>query len=251
VTVVLAGFLLGLASSLHCVAMCGPLILLATKGPGAQPRGWASVAPRLARAAWHHSGRIVMYGGLGLVAGSAGHLLSDAGLRQWVSIVAGALLTVGAMFSFGGHRATPLGSRWTGAVTRLIGHAARGLRRDRAWNRLALGAINGLLPCGLLYGALLAATGLGHTVAAGSFMVAFGFGSVPALATMSITVADRGWPRMALRRLSPIATAVVGLLLIARGLALPGMHAAASASGHDHGHATTFTLTSTSSQPRP
>ena len=31
-TIVLAGLLLGMAGSLHCVMMCGPLIVLATGG---------------------------------------------------------------------------------------------------------------------------------------------------------------------------------------------------------------------------
>lgn len=228
-TIVLAGLLLGIAGSLHCVTMCGPLILLATGGPDPAAAGWPSVARRLVCSAWHHTGRVVVYAGLGVAAGGAGHLLGDAGLRQWVSILAGVALTAGALTSLLGRRLMPGTGRWTNALAAAIGRVSRTLRRDRPWNRLALGALNGLLPCGLLYGALLAATGLGRPLPAGAFMLAFGLGSVPALTTMAVAIATTGRSRIVLRRLSPIATGLVGLLLIARGFALPAVHA-----GHAH-----------------
>lgn len=224
-TIVLAGLLLGMAGSLHCVMMCGPLIVLATGGAEPASAGWSSVARRLARAICHHGGRILMYGALGLAAGGAGHLLADAGLRAWVSIGAGIGLTAGALLSFFGRRLIPGGGRWTIVVTRAIGRVSKALRGDRPWNRLALGALNGLLPCGLLYGALLAAAGLGRALPAGAFMLAFGLGSVPALATMAVVVSGVDRSRMVWRRLSPVATGIVGLLLIVRGLGLPGLHA--------------------------
>lgn len=227
-TVVLAGLVLGMTGSLHCVVMCGPLVTLATGGARSAPATWLAAVHRLLRSIWHHSGRIAMYGALGLAAGGAGHLLGDAGLRQWVSIVAGAALTAGALFALVGRRLMP-GGRWTSALSGAIGRASRALRRDRPWNRLALGALNGLLPCGLLYSALLAAVGLGGALPAGAFMLAFGLGSVPALTMVAAAMTRADTSRIVLRRLAPVATGIVGLLLIARGLALPALHAGAHA----------------------
>jgi sulfite exporter TauE/SafE len=224
VTLVLAGLLLGVAGSLHCVMMCGPLIMLTTGGPELAGARWSTLTRRLTRAIWHHGGRILMYGAVGLAAGGAGHLLADAGLRAWVSIGAGIGLTANALVSFFGGRVMPGRGRWTIVVTRAIGRASQTLRRDRPWNRLALGLLNGLLPCGLLYGALLAATGLGRALPAGAFMLAFGLGSVPALTTMAVALSGADRSRALWRRLSPAATGIVGLLLIVRGLGLPGLH---------------------------
>src|SRR5690606_28223191 len=61
-------FLIGLAGSLHCVAMCGPL----------------NVALRVGRATstqmLYHGGRIAMYALAGAVAGALGHGLMAVGL---------------------------------------------------------------------------------------------------------------------------------------------------------------------------
>ena len=53
-----AGLALGIAGSLHCVAMCGPLVLAA--------------APRGRRAAWYHAGRWSVYVAMGVAAGALG-----------------------------------------------------------------------------------------------------------------------------------------------------------------------------------
>ncbi len=224
-TIALAGLLLGMAGSLHCVMMCGPLVMLATGGPGTPAAGWPSVSHRIVRSVWHHSGRILMYSGLGLVAGGAGHLLGYAGLGEWISILAGAALMTTALLSSLGRR-VPVSSRWATLFAGVIGRVSHSLRRDRPWNRLALGTLNGLLPCGLVYGALLAATGLGRAIPAGMFMLAFGIGSVPALTMTAVAMMGADRSRVVLRRLSPVATGIVGLLLIVRGLGLPALHAA-------------------------
>lgn len=224
-TIALAGLLLGMAGSLHCVLMCGPLVMLATGRPGSPAAGWSSLGRRLVRSAWHHSGRILMYFGLGLVAGGAGHLLVYAGLGEWLSILAGAALMASALLaSLGRH--VPASSRWATRFAGVLGRLSHLLRRDRPWNRVALGALNGLLPCGLVYGALLAATGLGRAVPAGVFMLAFGIGSVPALTMTAVAMVEADRSRAVLRRLAPVATGIVGLLLIVRGLGLPAFHAA-------------------------
>ncbi|MEO8480856.1 MAG: sulfite exporter TauE/SafE family protein [Acidobacteriota bacterium] len=229
-TLLAAGFLLGLAGSLHCVMMCGPLVLLATAGPADATARASTRARYVVRAVWHHAGRILMYGALGVGAGTAGHLLGDTGLRQWVSIVAGLGLAVGAALSLTGRHGLPGRGRWAHAITRIVARATRALRRDRASNRIALGLLNGLLPCGLLYGALVAATGLGHPLSSGGFMLAFGLGSVPALAATTTALSGTRRSQTVFRRLSPVVSGAVGLLLIARGLTGPAPHA--------HGRAT-------------
>jgi hypothetical protein len=94
--------------------------------------------------------------------------------------------------------------------------------------------VNGLLPCGLLYAALIAAAGLGSVPAATGFMAGFGVGAVPALGALAYS-AQFALPRTSilLRRLAPIALAIVGLMLILRGLPVidvnpgpegPGLH---------------------------
>jgi sulfite exporter TauE/SafE len=109
------------------------------------------------------------------------------------------------------------------AVTRLI---ARGLARVRRWSgaaplagSAAAGALNGLLPCGLVYAALTAAVAIGHPLSAGLFMLSFGVGTLPVLSAVWLAGAvSRATPPTLRSRLRPIAIAAVGLLLVGRGL---------------------------------
>ena len=79
-------FALGLAGSLHCVQMCGPIVL----SFGLPLANWAR--PR--QAAGHilyHSGRIATYSLLGAVAGTFGNTLSAlAPYQNAASLTAGA-----------------------------------------------------------------------------------------------------------------------------------------------------------------
>jgi hypothetical protein len=210
-TFLVSGFLLGLAGSLHCVGMCGPLALVA------HPPATFARRPSAAQFLVHQAGRISIYVVLGTFAGWTGAAVAGEGWQSVVAIVAG-LLLVGQAVGLGGGRMAARAGRLLAALTNrsrvLHVTAHRPLARAAAF-----GAVNGLLPCGLLYAALVAAAGFGSLSAAVAFMGAFGLGSVPALAALvtSGRVAFPRAPRL-LRRAAPVALAAVGLLLIARGL---------------------------------
>ena len=73
---------------------------------------------------------------------------------------------------------------------------------------LASGAANGLLPCGLVYAAVAAATGLGDAGDAALLMTGFGLGTTPALVAMSVAPA---WVPITVRSPSePLATVAAG-----------------------------------------
>ena len=193
-----AGFMLGVAGSAHCLGMCGPFVVLAGRGR---------------YLVIHHAVRTVMYVALGAIAGYSGAAIAGAGWRNMLAIVAGAILIA---------QSTGLIGRLAGAApARLIGRAASrvyGAIPARPLTRaIACGALNGLLPCGLLYAALAAAAGLGDLVAAIEFAAAFGAGTLPVFGLLAWSTAL--YPRLPRRlaRAAPIALALVGLLLIARG----------------------------------
>jgi len=89
---------------------------------------------------------------------------------------------------------------------------------------LLIGLLNGLLPCGFVYAALGTAVTAGDPLASMAFMAAFGVGTGPAMLGVSLLgrLASTAW-RTRLQRWMPAGLAVVGLLLIVRGLALGGM----------------------------
>lgn len=220
-TAILAGLFVGLAGGGHCLLMCGPLAALE--------------APR-SRPALYHAGRVLTYLALGLVAGLAGGLVGGLGLARPLSIAAGLVLVAHALGRGLGRQAT--GTRIGALVAGAIGRTMQWTRSLRLGRPFAFGVLNGLLPCGLVYGAMVGATGFGSPGAGLAFMLGFGAGTVPILAGASIAShLARRLPPRTLGRLVPVALALTGLLLIARGVVAPGAthaHAAAPAQAAAH-----------------
>lgn len=203
---------LGVMSSAHCVAMCGPLVLVVS-GPAEGSR-----ARQLARAGLYHAGRTTAYAVLGAAAGGAGHLAASMGLGRAVALTFGATLIAAAM-------ATTIGAGRHVGVTPLmplVTAASRGARRLRGrFPRLglyALGVANGLLPCGMLYAALALAATAGTPGQAAAVMATFGAATTPALvATLLAAGLVSGRCRQRLSGALPLAIAATGVLLIVRG----------------------------------
>jgi sulfite exporter TauE/SafE len=100
------------------------------------------------------------------------------------------------------------------------------------WGPLRAGAVNGLLPCGLVYPAALTAAALGNPSSTALFMLGFGAGTLPAMVGLSYGLAL--FPsrlRAHLRRLTPAALTLTGVLLIVQGIA--------PATGGNHVHVMT------------
>jgi uncharacterized protein len=208
--------LLGLASSLHCVGMCGPLALALPKRSSG-----GRMAPLI-----YHVGRIVTYTLGGLCFGLMGRGVYLAGWQQGLSIVLGVMILVVVIVRWlpvaGGMRRL---GRWR--------HSGRGyfglLQRvvARFWEAPSLGAvgllgmINGLLPCGMVYLAIAGALtrpGVGEAM---GFMAFFGLGTLPLLLLLQYAGHGLGASfRLQLRRVLPFVTVVVAVLLILRGLDL-------------------------------
>ncbi|NDD39883.1 MAG: sulfite exporter TauE/SafE family protein [Verrucomicrobia bacterium] len=140
-----------------------------------------------------------------------------AGLQRWVSIAAGVIilasLLVSSRFALGLPATTAVGWLKSG-LGKLL--ATRSLR-----SVFLLGLLNGLLPCGLVYAACAGATASGNSLNGAACLLAFGLGTVPMMLGLSLA-----GPRLLttfrfkLQRFVPVSLAVVGGLLILRGLAL-------------------------------
>lgn len=204
----LPALLTGLAASLHCLGMCGPLVL-------ALPVGRFAPGQRGLVRAVYHTGRLSAYAGLGAVVGLLGQRVLLSGLQQPVSIGAG-LLLLGWLAL---HRSVPQ-ARWSVVVTRwLTAPMSRLIRHPRFGHVLLLGWLNGLLPCGSVYVAVAGALATFSVGSSVGYMLLFGSGTLPALLGLQL-VAGRLTPllRHRLTRTLPAVTLLVGLLLIGRGL---------------------------------
>lgn len=211
----LAAFLmLGLlGSAAHCVGMCAPFVMLVGRRYAA-PAGPHRPA---AAQAWYHAGRLVTYTLLGAAAGSAGALITSVGallgLQRTAAIVGGTALVLSAVASlvaFG-----PASTRVPAWLSRLIARLGSRL----PGHPLLLGAVLGLLPCGLLYSAVMAAMTRGSAVAGATALAAFTLGTVPALAGVSLADTVLLQKRVVMNRLSQGFVLAMGVWYLWRGLA--------------------------------
>ena len=201
---------LGLVGSLHCAAMCGPLML-------ALPVPTAGAAGFLAGRTIYQLGRVSTYCLLGILAGWAGQTVLLAGAQRWLSISLGIAILLGLLFSRKVALAAP--------VIQLVGYLKRAMSaqlRQRSFRSLALlGALNGLLPCGLVYVALAGAVARGTPAGAVAYMALFGLGTTPTMLAIGLSAKmfPASW-RLRFRSAIPAGLCLVAGLLILRGMGL-------------------------------
>lgn len=209
----LTALTLGFLGSAHCIGMCGPLVLALPS----ERRGWTH---DLAGRFLHQAGKALTYAVLGIVVGLVGKGLF-MGVQQRLSVIMGVtlLLTVAAPYGLraAAERYSPL--RWLHQFTRE--RFGRLMQRRGKSTLFLLGVLNGLLPCGLVYTALVAAAVVADPVRSAVFMMIFGFGTAPALIAVSLsgrllTVRYR----TLLNRVLPVFSIALAVLLILRGLNL-------------------------------
>lgn len=214
-TIDLLGFLtLGLLGGFgHCVGMCSPFVLFVSRRH-VSPEGGRRAA--FAAQLWYTVGRVLAYAALGALAGALGGAVELAGallgLQRAASVVAGAALVVWAAVSL-----ADLAPRADGGG-RLFGRVAGALGGRVPGHPLATGLFLGLLPCGLLYSAVLAALARGGALDGAAALALFGLGTAPALLGVSLADELLARRRAALDRLSRLFVLAMGSWFLWKGL---------------------------------
>jgi sulfite exporter TauE/SafE len=210
----------GLLGSSHCVGMCGGFAV--SIGLGAP-----SPARNLARQIAFSGGRVFTYGFLGAVAGFAGFWFAR---RSGTLVHAQALLslTAGMFLIVEGSRAlglVPRGvmKRWPGGgpgASCLAGSfVGPFLASPRGYHVFVAGLLNGLLPCGLVYGYLALASSTASLPAGFATMAAFGAGTVPLMVLTGVGASIVPYAaRRRLFRLAGLCVLLTGLLAASRGV---------------------------------
>lgn len=202
---------LGFVSSLHCVQMCGPVVLTysvaANSGTAREPLLGLHLA--------YNAGRTLTYMLLGAVAGMAGGAMGWvgrlAGLENVAAIVAGIAMVLSGIVMFG------LGARrWRGFAlpARLLRPAGRLLSSSSASSKFCLGLLMGFLPCGLVYAALMKAVGTATPFGGALTLLGFGAGTSAALIVVGLGASA------ATRRIARWGTAIAAVTVMAMGAIL-------------------------------
>jgi len=175
--------LLGLFGGLHCIGMCGGI---SASLAGALPQPGA-VGATLRAQLGYNIGRILSYAVAGALAGGLGlsvlALLGPVGITA-LRVFAGLFLVAAGLYLSGWWMGMARVERAGSKAWRHIAPFARRLRPlDRPWKLLALGAIWGWLPCGLVYAALAGAVAAGGAFEGARWMACFGLGTLPVMLT--------------------------------------------------------------------
>jgi len=172
-----AAFLLGLLSSAHCVGMCGGIMGALTMAipADAKRQRWVILLG-------YNVARILSYGFIGLLLGGFAHQLMLWGGQIVLRWLAGLLLIAMGLYLAGWWK----GLTYLEAAGKYLWAYLQPLSRkvmpvNSLPKALALGAIWGWLPCGLVYSALMFAVAQGQAAVAGLIMLAFGLGTLPSV----------------------------------------------------------------------
>src|SRR5947209_4228630 len=153
-------FFLGLLSSLHCVQMCGPIVLSYSVAIESLTQSSdRNVSTLLGNHLSYNAGRILTYSALGALAGFAGRTVTVfgriAGVIQPLALVAGLLMILMGIFLLG---VLPVRLQsFLRIPNSFVRSASSLLSASGPRNRFVLGLSLGLLPCGLIYAALMKA----------------------------------------------------------------------------------------------
>jgi len=219
-TIFIPAFILGVISNLHCLGMCGPIAL-------AIPLNRSSKSEMLFGILQYHIGRVLVYGILGYLVGYIGMGIKLFGVLQAISIIAGIGIIIYAWRKHLSFIKIPLNvplslSKGHFVTMSLLSQSMGKIMHSESPLKLfLLGALNGLLPCGMVYTALITAVVLGTPLLSATSMLAFGLGTLPGLVAFSLFAQQLGNPmRSKINRYLPYLITVLGLLIVLRGMNL-------------------------------
>jgi uncharacterized protein len=178
-SVLISGVAFGLASALHCAAMCGgiacgALLLLGASTPGERYRQLGLM----------QAGRVTTYATMGAVGGAIGAgLAAPRGgisfeVMQWAAAIS--LMWMGLVLA-GAMPRLALLDRGVSYLARAFDTIAEPLRKRRTAGPFALGIAWGLNACPMLYGAVFFSSLTGSALHGFLFMTGFGLGTLPAV----------------------------------------------------------------------
>ncbi len=209
------GFFMGLIGSVHCIGMCGPLVM-------ALPITHQTNFNKCQSIFLYHAGKITSYALLGILLGLFGSQLPLYGVQENFSMVMGSIMLLYVIYVFViKAKRVPQFLRviiFYKFINKKMGVLFKSKNRTVFY---LIGILNGLLPCGMIYVALTSAIATQNIMQGGLIMAFFGLGTMPALIMVAVGGQYFGIVfRSKIQSLLPIIIFSMGLLLILRGMSL-------------------------------
>ena len=205
-------FIVGVLTSLHCVGMCGGIMLSQSLSKESKNR-FEAIQPALL----YNIGRVISYTILGGLIGALGSVFTlSIAAKAAVQIFAGAFMIIMGlnMAGFSAFRKFRI---------KLPQFACKA--KSKSGSPLIVGLLNGLMPCGPLQTMQLFALGTGSAAKGALAMFVFSIGTVPLMLTFGALsgLLSKGYTKKILK-FSGVLIIVLGLIMGNRGLALAGIN---------------------------
>ncbi|MBN7772585.1 sulfite exporter TauE/SafE family protein [Clostridium aminobutyricum] len=212
-------FVVGLLSSIHCVAMCGGInlsVCVSHQFDQADNSNFAKVLPSLL----YNTGRVVSYTIIGGLVGALGSVftLSNMG-SAFITIVAGTFMVIMGLNML---NIFPALRKLNPHMPKVFANKIYSAKTNKG--PFVVGLLNGLMPCGPLQAMQLYALGTGSFIAGATSMFLFSLGTVPllfvfgALGSMLSSKFTKN-----LMKCSAILVIALGFAMLSRGMAFTGV----------------------------
>lgn len=210
-------FVIGLLTSLHCVAMCGGINLSQCIPQSSESRG---VTATLVPSFLYNLGRVISYTVIGGLVGALGSVISFTGtMKGIVQIAAGVFMVIMGLNMLD---VFP----W---LRKLIPRFPAGLARKvngkkSSKSPLIVGLLNGLMPCGPLQAMQLYALSTGSPIKGALSMLLFSLGTVPlmfGLGAFTSLISKKSTRTM--MKVCAALVVVLGISMLQNGMSLSGI----------------------------
>lgn len=209
----LSALIFGLVGSFHCIGMCGPIAFML-------PVDREKPIKRFLQILSYHFGRLFTYSLIGVLFGYLGKSFYFFGFQQQISIITGISMILLILFPALVKR-IPLLKGANKLISTIKNALGSELKKKNNDTFFMLGFLNGLLPCGLVYMALLGALTTSSALSGAFYMFLFGLGTVPLMtAVVYFGNFAKGSFRVAVQKAIPVVVVFIGALFILRGLGL-------------------------------
>ena len=213
-------FVIGILTSVHCVAMCGGINLSQCIPQKAENTG-EGVINNVMPSILYNAGRVVSYTIIGGVVGALGSVVSFSGPAKGIVAIGASIFMVimgiNMLNIFPGLRR--FNPRMPKIFARLIGKE-KGVSKNRPFY---VGLLNGLMPCGPLQAMQLYALSTGDPIKGALSMLVFSLGTVPlmfGLGALSSFLSKQFTAKM--MQVSAVLVIVLGFAMFQTGMAVSG-----------------------------
>ncbi|WP_312105791.1 sulfite exporter TauE/SafE family protein [Lachnoclostridium sp.] len=215
-------FIIGLLTSVHCVAMCGGINLSQCIPQAAKQRGQDGRLTSLRPSFLYNLGRVISYTVIGGIVGALGSVISFSGsFKGIVQIVAGVLMVIMGLNML---NIFPWLRKLNPHMPKIF---ARKLNKEKNSNSpFYVGLLNGLMPCGPLQAMQLYALSTGDPLKGALSMLLFSLGTVPLMFGLGVlsSVLSQKFTKKVMS-VGAVLVVVLGFSMFQSGLSLSGFAA--------------------------